>query len=340
MKLITYYNPPTDSEQLAILVGNKAYNTHELHRDLPDNMMDFLWGEDETMVIAKSIDAKLKAGELPKAKGIDLQQLHLLSPVTHPPSLRDGYAFRQHVATARQNRGLDMIPEFDDFPVFYFSNHNAIQGSGDVECMPDHFRQLDFELEIAIVIGAEGRNIKAADADDYIAGFMVMNDMSARFLQMEEMKLNLGPAKGKDFCTAVGPYLVTPDELSAYLIPPPPGHIGKHYQLEMTASINDKTWVKNNMSTMNWTFAEIIERVSYGVDIFPGDIIGSGTVGGGCFLEINGTEKRKNPNHKPIWLKEDDEIVMEITGLGKLYNRIVGSRENHSILQYLHKKKP
>jgi fumarylacetoacetate (FAA) hydrolase len=123
----------------------------------------------------------------------------VLAPVPHPSSCRDGYAFRQHVASARKNRRVEMIPEFDQYPIFYFTNHNSIQGMGDVECMPDHFEKLDFELEAAIVIGKKGRNIRASEADAYIAGYMIMNDLSARTLQMEEMQLNLGPAKGQGF---------------------------------------------------------------------------------------------------------------------------------------------
>ena len=133
------------------------------------------------------------------------EDVEILAPVPHPTSCRDAYAFRQHVASARRNRKVEMIPEFDQFPVFYFTNHNSIQGPGEIVCMPDHFKKLDFELEAAIVICKPGKNIKASEADEYIGGYMIMNDMSARGLQMEEMKLNLGPAKGKDFATAIGP---------------------------------------------------------------------------------------------------------------------------------------
>lgn len=124
-----------------------------------------------------------------------------MAPVPYPGSCRDGYAFRQHVAAARRNRKLDMIPEFDQYPIFYFTNHRSIQGPGEIRCMPDHFEKLDLELEAAIVICKQGRNIKAKQADEYIGGLMIMNDLSARRLQMEEMLLNLGPAKGKDFAT-------------------------------------------------------------------------------------------------------------------------------------------
>src|SRR5206468_1855725 len=161
----------------------------------------------------------------------------LIAPVPRPTSCRDGYAFRQHVETARRNRKVPMIAEFDQYPVFYFTNHNAIQGPGDIWCMPDHFQKLDFELEAAVVIGERGRNIRAAEADKYIAGYMIMNDMSARTLQMEEMLLNLGPAKGKDFSTVIGPWLVTPDEFEQYKVPPKPNHIGNNYNLSMKCHV-------------------------------------------------------------------------------------------------------
>jgi fumarylacetoacetate (FAA) hydrolase len=199
--------------------------------------------------------------------------------------------------------------------------------------MPDHFQKLDFELESAIVIGKKGRNIKAADADSYIAGYMIMNDLSARTLQMDEMKLNLGPAKGKDFATAIGPYLVTTDELELYRTPTKAGHTGVQYKLEMICTVNGKEVSRGNMADMDWTFAEIIERVSYGVDIYPGDVIGSGTVGTGCFLELNGTGLLNDKNYKPQWLQEGDEVELEITGLGKLKNKLVREDSDFSIIE-------
>src|SRR5947207_1058427 len=216
-----------------------------------------------------------------------------------------------------------MITEFDQFPVFYFTNHHSIQGPGDIVCMPDHFEKLDFELEAAIVINKTGRNIKAEEADEYIAGLMIMNDMSARRLQMEEMLLNLGPAKGKDFSTAIGPCLVTLDELQPFEIPPKENHIGKSWNLRMQCFVNGIQVSDGNLGDMDWTFAEIIERASYGVDLYPGDLIGSGTVGTGCFLELNGTGKLNDPNYKEQWLQEGDVIEMEIDNLGRLNNTIV-----------------
>lgn len=332
MKLISYYNQTDQLEQAAILVGSMAYDLNLLDKELPPTMAEFLFGEDETMVLAKAYDAQIKAGNKVRATPKPIQSLALLAPVPHPPSLRDAYAFRQHVAAGRRNRGLDMIPEFDEFPVFYFSNHHAINGPGDIAVMPDHLHQLDFELEIAAVIGWAGYNIRAEEADDFIAGFIVMNDFSARLLQMIEMKLNLGPAKGKDFATALGPYLVTPDELQAFVCPTPKGHIGKQYNLKMQCKVNGALVSQGSTADMNWTFAEIIERINYGTEMYPGEIIGSGTVGTGCFLELNGTAKHQNPNAFENWLKLGDEVELSIEGLGVLYNRIIKSEDDFSIL--------
>src|SRR6266513_1510449 len=195
-------------------------------------------------------------------------------------------------------------------------------GPGEVRCMPDHLEKLDFELEAAIVISKHGRNIKAEEADDHIGGLMIMNDMSARKLQMEEMLLNLGPAKGKDFSTVIGPWLVTLDELKEFEISPKENHTGKNWNLGMKCRVNNIQLSEGNLGDMDWTFAEIIERASYGVDLYPGDVIGSGTVGTGCFLELNGTGKLNDPNYAEQWLQPGDTIEMEIDGLGKLNNTI------------------
>ena len=256
-----------------------------------------------------------------KCMSHDLNDVVLLSPIPNPNSLRDAYAFRQHVETSRRNRGLEMIKEFDEFPVFYFSNHNSIYGpNDDIMCMPSHFDKLDFELEIAIVIGKQGRNIKAKNASQYIAGFMIMNDLSARGLQMKEMRLNLGPAKGKDFASVLGPFLVTPDELENKIISSDQN--GNKYDLKMTCSLNGHIMSEGNFGSIDWTFEQIIERVSYGSTIFPGDVIGSGTVGTGCLPELNGTNKLNNPNYNEIWLKEGDLVEMSIEGLGQISNKI------------------
>lgn len=330
MKLVTYqHNNKTD---LGILVNNQVYSMHQLDASLPDNMRAFLFGGDETMNKARSLDNDIKIGKI-NAASLPLATVTLLAPVNEATSCRDGYAFRQHVAAARRNRGVPMIPEFDQYPIFYFTNHNALQGPGDIVCMPDHFEKLDFELEVAIVVGKKGRNIKAAEADQYIAGYMIMNDMSARTLQMEEMLLNLGPAKGKDFSTVIGPYFVTPDELEQYLVPAKPNHTGNNHNLSMKCWVNGVLVSEGNVADMDWTFAEILERCAYGVDILPGDVIGSGTVGTGCFLELNGTGLLNDKNYTPQWLKDGDVVEMEITGLGRLVNTIRKEPTDFSLLK-------
>lgn len=328
MKLVSYKTE--DREHLGVYVNGHIYNLNSCDKLIPDNMNEFLWGGEELMERAKKINEELLSGKRAAKEEIFFE---LLAPVPHPTSCRDGYAFRQHVAAARRNRKVEMIAEFDQYPIFYFTNHNAVQGPGEIECMPDHFEKLDFELEAAVVIGKKGRNIKAAEADTYIAGYMIMNDMSARTLQMEEMLLNLGPAKGKDFSTVIGPWLVTPDELEPYKVPAKPGHVGNNYDLKMKCWVNGVEVSSGSVGDMDWTFAEIIERCAYGVDILPGDVIGSGTVGTGCFLELNGTGLLNDPNYKVQWLQPNDVVEMEITGLGRLSNIIRKVDTDWSILK-------
>lgn len=327
MKLVSYKTE--DREHLGVYANGHIYNLNSCDKLIPDHMNAFLEGGEPLMERAKKVNQDILTGALTPKEEVFYE---LLAPVPHPTSCRDGYAFRQHVAAARRNRKVDMIAEFDQYPIFYFTNHNAIQGPGEIECMPDHFQKLDFELEVAIVIGKKGRNIKAAEADEYIAGYMIMNDMSARTLQMEEMLLNLGPAKGKDFSTVIGPWLVTPDELASYKVPAKDGHVGNNYNLKMTCKVNGIEVSSGNMADMDWTFAEIVERCAYGVDVLPGDVIGSGTVGTGCFLELNGTGLLNDPNYKVQWLQPGDHVEMEITGLGALSNTITKADTDFSIL--------
>ena len=330
MKLVSYLKEET--EQLAVLVDGLLYDMEQIHPDTPNTMMMFLNFWDDLFPIVQAAELAIEEGHIGSRKALPVSMVQVLAPIPYPPSCRDGYAFRQHVAAARRNRKVPMIPEFDQYPIFYFTNHHSIQGPGDVRCMPDHFSKLDFELEVAIVISRPGRNIRAAEADDYIAGLMIMNDMSARTLQMEEMLLNLGPAKGKDFSTVTGPWLVTTDELEAFEVPCKEGHTGKSWNLRMQCRVNGVTVSDGNLADMDWTFAEIIERASYGADLYPGDVIGSGTVGTGCFLELNGTGKLNDPDYTEQWLQENDVIELEVEGLGILSNTIVREDSDFSIL--------
>ena len=279
------------------------------------NMVELIKNQSKLLPEINGILEKAKAGAIPSSCIIDEADALIISPIPEPVSCRDGYAFRQHVESARKGRGLPMIPEFDHFPIFYFTNHLAITGPGEIYVMEKALERFDFELEVAIVIGKEGRNIPASKADEYIFGYMIMNDWSARALQTEEMKLNLGPAKGKDFATSLGPYLITRDALTEKRIP---GENGERFDLRMRAFHNGKQVSDGNLKDMNWTFAQIIERASYGVTLRPGEVIGSGTVGTGCYMELNLTTLKDNP----VWIKPGDEFVLEVDELGRLENTI------------------
>ena len=284
-----------------------------------DGVLGFVKRAEEARPVADEVCRLHAQGFVPErfdggALLVPLAQVKLRAPIPRPPSMRDGYAFRQHVETARRNRGLEMIPEFDQFPVFYFTNHQSVVGPGDLTVMPLQLERLDFELEAAIVVGKEARNLAVGQADAAIFGMMIMNDFSARVLQMEEMKLSLGPAKGKDFATGLGPWLVTMDELAPKTIFSPEG---AHYDLEMRARVNGTQVSTGNVKDMTWTFAQILERVSYGVTVHPGDVIGSGTCGTGCFLELNGSKITDNQ-----WLRPGDVVELDIDLLGTLGHRI------------------
>ena len=320
MKLVTYKIKNIKTHQIGVVKDDIVFNLNHLFGDI--GLVDLIQLEN----YQSRINGVIHDENISKHK---LSKVTLLPPIPKPNSFRDAYAFRQHVETCRKNRGAEMIKEFDEFPVFYFSNHNSMfADKDDIELMPDHFEKLDFELEFAAIIGKKGKNILSKNADKYIAGFCILNDISARTLQSEEMKLNLGPAKGKDFANVIGPYLVTTDEFKHKEIKTP---FGKKYDLEMRCYVNGDLISSGNTKDMSWTFAEIIERASYGVELVPGDIIGSGTVGGGCFLEINGTKKRTDKNYIDRWLKQGDIIKMEIDSIGNISNKIIKSKNNHSI---------
>jgi fumarylacetoacetate (FAA) hydrolase len=293
-------------------------NGHSLAGPIPTDINQLIRHQETALPICHQILQAAEGGKLPSELFQAEASTCLISPVPHPVSMRDGYAFRQHVEAARRNRGVPMIPEFDHFPIFYFTNHLSVTGPGEIHVMPQAMDKLDFELEVAVVIGKTGRNLSPSNADEHIFGYMIWNDWSARALQMEEMKLNLGPAKGKDFANSLGPYLVTRDELAPKLVK---GTTGERHNLSMNAWVNGKQVSEGNVKDMTWTFAQILERASYGVTLYPGEVIGSGTVGTGCFLELNGSKITDNQ-----WLKAGDEVVLEVEGLGRLVNRIVAEK--------------
>lgn len=265
---------------------------------------------------ALALAATAREEDLRAAAGLahPLGETRLRTPLPDPPALRDFYAFEQHVKAARARRNADMIPEWYEIPVFYFSNTAALFGSDEDVPYPRLSHELDFELEVAAVIGQAGADISADDAADYIAGYMVMNDWSARDLQRQEMKLSLGPAKGKDFATSLGPWLVTPDELADRRIG---SGRDERYDLAITGAINGDTLTHANLKEIYYSFPQMIERAAQHVRLRPGDIIGSGTCGAGCILEL-GTERHR-------WLQPGDVAEMSVERLGTLRNRIVAA---------------
>ena len=218
-----------------------------------------------------------------------LEDVELLPPVLHPPSVRDFYAFERHVATARARRGLEVPEEWYRIPVFYFSNANAIFGPEAEIPYPDGTEELDYELEVAAVIGADGA----------IGGFTVMNDWSARDLQRAEMKVGLGPAKGKDFATSLGPVVVTPDEFDGS-------------SATMLARVNGEERSRGELGDMHHSWAAIVAQAARNTELLPGDILGSGTVGTGCILE-HGDGR---------WLQPGDVVELEVEGIGVLRNTV------------------
>ncbi len=296
MKLVSYLNKEYKSV-FGILDSEKIYPLSNCNTFL--ECIDFL----KNKTLDNILDDEF----------VMLSETSLLSPIPKPTSLRDAYAFRQHVEAGRKSRNLPMIKEYDDFPVYYYSNHNAVCGPGEIKINKKHMEKLDFELEIAAIIGKKGENISVEEADDYIFGYTIMNDLSARKVQKDEMKLNLGPAKGKDFATVLGPYIITKDELEPHKIN---SDEGSRYNLEMSAYINQKLVSSDNFSNITWTFAQILSRISYGATLYPGDVIGSGTCSTGCFLELNQTNKTD------IWLQNGDRIDLKIQEMGVLSNKI------------------
>jgi fumarylacetoacetate (FAA) hydrolase len=237
-----------------------------------------------------------------------LEEVHLLAPLK-PTSLRDAYAFEQHVKTANENRGRNVPEGWYKFPVFYYTNHASIFGPEDVISYPPYTAELDYELEIAAVIGKAGIDLTPDSAAEHIFGYTLFNDWSARDVQREEMKVGLGPAKGKDFASSLGPLIVTPDEFA----PKTTGRPGV-YDLSMTARVNGVELSRGNLKDMYWSFGEILARASQSTMLQPGDVIGSGTVGTGCLLELT---KTKGP-----YLKIGDVIELEVEGIGTLRNKI------------------
>ena len=301
MRWATYQRPGEAGERVGLVLGDRL---HGLEPRLA--LLDLLGDDGERLA---------RAGERVRqdpAEVVLLADIRLRAPIPRPPTLRDFYAFEQHVRAGRQRWGYDIDSVWYEIPVFYFSNPYAIVGPGDDVAIPPDCAALDFELEIAAVVGRGGANLSPAEAEACIAGYMVMNDWSARDTQRREMRLGLGPAKGKDFATTLGPFLVTPDELAPY-------HAERAYDLAMTARVNGREYSRASLATIYWSFGEMIAWASRGARVEPGDVIGSGTCGTGCIAELSLTHgEAAYP-----WLAPGDEVELAVEHLGAITNRVV-----------------
>lgn len=266
----------------------------------PADLLEFLRGGDRAMRYAvEAFSTAPATGARSERILYQESEIRLRTPLPHPQSVRDFYAFEAHVKRGFEKRGEPMPQEWYEMPVYYRSGNHNIIGTDEDVLWPSFTNKFDYELELAAIIGKTGTNIKASEARHYIAGFTIMNDFSARDIQRREMKVRLGPAKGKDWCSAFGPVLVTADE------------IGDPYNLRMTARVNGETWSDGNSGSIFWKFEQMIEFLTQDDTIHPGDILGSGTVGTGCGLELD------------RWVQPGDVIELEIEKIGVLRNRVV-----------------
>jgi 2-keto-4-pentenoate hydratase/2-oxohepta-3-ene-1,7-dioic acid hydratase in catechol pathway len=305
MRWATFELPQESGERVGLVLDG------QVHALPPGESLIALLGDDGARLAAAGDRARRDPAEV-----VALDSVRLLSPIPHPPTVRDFYAFEQHVRTARQRRGLEMDPDWYELPVFYFSNPYAVSGAGEPVAVPPGSTELDFELEVAAIVGRGGADLAPEEAEAHIAGYCVMNDWSARDVQRREMKLSMGPVKGKDFATGLGPVLVTPDEIEPY-------RKGAAFDLRMRASVNGREYSSASLADIHWSFGQMLAYASRGTRVEPGDVIGSGTCGTGCILElslVHGSEAYP-------WLQPGDEVELEVEHLGVLRNAVVAGRE-------------
>lgn len=276
------------------------------NRVAPSTMLEFLRIGERAMKAAKTCVNALVSGEV--AAGEDGSQLvydrsavTLLSPLLRPNSIRDCTVYEQHLLNTRDIEQGDLPDAYYKYPVYYKGNPDAIVHPDEDVAWPTYTDKFDFELEIAAVIGKRGRDIAAADADQYIAGYTIFNDFSARDVQAEAKPVMMGPSKSKDFANGFGPCIVTTDSIG-------PTDLGT------IVRVNGEVWSESSTDGMYHSWGEIIEHISEGITIHPGDVIGSGTVPGGCGLEFN------------RWLQGGDTLELEVEEIGTLRHQIVGSK--------------
>lgn len=239
-----------------------------------------------------------------------LTDVKLLAPLPRPVTFRDFMCFREHPEHIAQSKGKPTQPAYYEIPVFYFSNPNTFLGPSQPVPFPKRCRYRDYEFELGFVLGKGGMDIRPEDALDHVFGMTILCDWSARDLQLEEQRLPLGPHKGKDFAVTIGPCLVTMDELMQYHVE------GTRFNMEMVGSRNGKEFVRGNFVNIYHDLGSMIARASADVMLYPGEIIGSGTLGGGCLYELSADYENTD------WLRSGETISFEVTGLGCLSMQI------------------
>ena len=317
MKLVTFQNK---EEQIRIgwLADGGVVDMNLAHPSLPTDMLTFIDNHQEYYKTIASLNTV--------TPHYAIEDIKILAPLPNPRSFRDYVAFEQHMINATISFGQKVSQDWYDMPIFYFTNHQAIYGPNDKIKRPANEKALDIELEMVAIIGKKGTDITSKNADDYIFGYTIFNDWTARAIQKKEMTVPLGPHKGKDFANVIGPCIITKDEMEQYRCSisreSHPEHLtmpeetGGRFDLKMSAKINGNLICEGNYKTVHWTFPQMIERASENsVTLFPGDILGSGTVGWGSLIENNFSV------HRP--LEPGDEVELEIEGIGVLKNKVI-----------------
>ena len=297
MKLVTFISDKLKNSSVGIVLDEKIL-------DLKSDMLSFISGGENLIAHANTI---LK--DPPKDALYSLSEVKILAPITNPPSLKDFFAFENHAKAGAERRKENLAPEWYEIPAYYKGNHREIYGPDDEIQWPSYTRKLDFECEIACVIGKKGKNISIEEAEKYIFGYMIFNDISARDIQKKEMVLRMGPGKAKDFANIFGPYLVTKDE------------INPKKDLSLKVRVNNETWSEGHFEDQYWGFPLMISHISQEETIYPGDILGSGTFHKGCGLDLD------------RWIKPGDIIELEVPKLGILRNK-VGKQKEYKELNY------
>ena len=294
MKLVTFTKGSPEISSIGAVIGDSVLDLHLASgKRLPNEMISFISGGDEFLKIANQlIGSPLKEALIP------LNKIRLRAPILLPSSLKDFFAFEEHAKAGAARRKETLTPEWYEIPAYYKGNHRQILGPDDEILWPFYTRKLDFECEIACVIGKKGKNISVSEAENYIFGYMIFNDVSARDIQKKEMILRMGPAKSKDFANVFGPYLVTKDE------------VNPSADFSLTVKVNGEVWSNGHFKDQYWGFPLMISHVSQEEMVYPGDVFGSGTFHKGCGLDLD------------RWIKPGDVIELEVPKLGVLKNKV------------------